>query len=149
MGVLSWMTRSFGRDLDERVSGTGGVAHVVYGPLLDEAELRVKASILRGHTGDIELVVGAISGADERPPPHQERGRGDLLCRLEAGKRYRQAELTITARVESSSEDPLAGLQVEVSAEVSGAVENLQTFSVESRFDGDGHAELKMVVRFA
>src|SRR5687768_1456938 len=149
MGLLSWMTESIGRDLDQRVSGAEGVALGVYEPLLDEAELRVAASILRGHTGDIELRVAGIPGADEPPPPHHERKKDEITCRLGAGKHYRQAELTIKATVESASADPLAGLLVEVSAAGSDISENLQTFSVESRFDRNGHAELEIVVRFA
>ena len=148
MGLLSWMTGSMDRSLDQQVQAGGGVAHHVYQGLLQDEPLGVKASVTRGHTGELELMVNAVPDTDQPPPPQHERGSNRIECRLQEGGKYRHAELAISGEIKKASEDPVAGLQVELWTDQGGTRLNLQTFSVESRFDPDGRATLRLLVRF-
>jgi hypothetical protein len=140
MGLLEWFTRSATKELDRRVGGVEGEAHGRYAGLVDEAELRVRARIGNGHRGTVTVSVLEV----------RQEAEAAVAVDLGPGKRYRDEELTVFARVIAAG-DALAALTVEVTqpdpARPEGPPLGFETYSVESRFDANREARLRLVVR--
>ena len=157
MGLLEWFTRSARETLDREVHGAQGEAHAPYPDLVDGAPLRVKAQIGNGHRGTLVLRARpgpptTDAGAGKAPEEERAEAQDELAVDLGPGERYRGGALTIEARVDATSE-ALAVLAVEVSqpdpARAAAPPLTFQTFSVESRFDADHQARLRVNVALA
>lgn len=152
MGVFEWLARSVGQELDERVHGTGGVAHVRFGDIREDADLIVRASVGADQNGTI--VMRATPRSDEDPVERHETGEAPLAWNVGPGGPLLKTDLTIVADVLAASEgSELAALVVEIwqpdPDRAAAPPPGRQTFSVESRFDEHGRARLTMTVRLA
>jgi hypothetical protein len=130
MGLLAWISRAVGRDLDRRVSGAEGSARGHYHSLADEEPILVRAHLGDGQRGPLLL----------RAPGREEHGEGTLSVELGPGRELRGGTLTVEAEVSSPSQ-ALAALTVELSQSGGG-----DTYSVEGRPDQSGQARLRLSI---
>ena len=131
MGMLDWLNRVVGRDLDRRVSGATGTAQGRYDSLADDEPLVVRAHLGDGQRGT--LVV--------RAPPREEHGEGTLTVELGPGRDLRGGALAVEAEVTGGGHG-LAALVV-VLSQPRGS----DTYSVEARPDEHGRAHLRLSIQ--
>jgi hypothetical protein len=131
MGILDWLSRVVGRDLDRRVSGATGTAQGRYESLSDDEPLVVRARLGDGQRGTVVV----------RLPPRQEHGEGTLAVDLGPGRDLRGGTLAVEADVAGGVHGP-AALIVELSQP-----RGSDTYSVEAKPDGQGRAHLRLSIQ--
>jgi hypothetical protein len=131
MGILDWLSRVVGRDLDRRVSGTAGTAQGRYESLSDDEPLVLRARLGDGQRGTLTL----------HSPPREEHGEGTLSVELGPGRALRGGALSVEAEVTGGSHG-LAALIVELSQPRGG-----DTYSVEAKPDEHGRAHLRLSIQ--
>jgi hypothetical protein len=131
MGLLQWITRTVGRDLDRRVTGAQGEASGRYEPLADDPPLLVRARLGEGQQGTVRL---RAAGAEHT-------GEGSVTAEVGTGAQLRGSSLSVEAEVRAAPGGALATLGVELSQG-----HGVQTYSVEARPDAGGRARLRLVV---
>jgi hypothetical protein len=134
MGLLSWLDRKVGRDLDRRVSGAQGTAQARFDGLDDEAALQVQARLGDGQRGTLHL------RARGEGPAQEARGAGAATLNLGPGKGWRGGTVTAEGEVTGATSSGLVTLTLEIA----GAQQ--QTYSVEARPDQQGAAHLTLTV---
>jgi hypothetical protein len=149
MGLLGWLTSRIGRDLDERVHGSSGVARDRFQAADDTAELIVRARLGGDHAGSV--TIRARAGEADGPAPVEQGGASAVTASLGAAKPWRGGEINVTAHVSGPADAAaLAVLTVEVLQPEAGVPAApplaFQTYSVEGRFDASGHARLELGV---
>jgi hypothetical protein len=138
-GIIDLISRSAARDLDRRVHGAAAEADGQYEELVDDADLLVRARL--SADGPLALEVHNSLGGRER----REEGSRTLEANVGPGKNLRGGVLTVSAEaVHGAGADNLVALTVELSQ--SGGASGPQTYSVEARLDGAGHARLRISV---
>ncbi len=131
MGLLDWITRTVGRDLDRRVSGAQGEASGRYEPLADDPPLVVRARLGQGQQGTVRMQAGGAV----------HTGQASLTAEVGTGAQLRGSTLAVEAEVSAVPAGGLATLTAELSQG-----HGLQTYSVEGRPDSAGRARLRLVV---
>src|SRR5689334_5818880 len=131
MGLLEWITRTVGRDLDRRVSGADGEASGRYEPLADDLALVVRARLGQGQQGTLRL----------RGAGAEHTGEGSLTAEAGTGAQLRGSTMAVEAEVHTAPAGALATLTAELSQG-----DGLATYSVEARPDANGRAHLRLVV---
>jgi hypothetical protein len=134
MGLLDWLDRTVGKDLDRRVSGAEGTAQGRFDRLDDEAALQVQARLGEGQHGTLVL------RARGEGAPQEARGSGSARLDLGPGKPWRGGTVIAEADVTGATAATLAI----VTMEISGG--ERQTYSVEARPDQQGAARLTLTV---
>jgi hypothetical protein len=134
MGLLGWLDRKVGKDLDRRVSGAQGTAQARFDGLDDQAALQVQARLGDGQRGTLLL------RARGEGPAQEARGAGAVTLDLGPGKPWRGGTVTAEAEVSGAP----AGALVTLMVEIAGA--ERQTYSVEARPDPQGAARLTLTV---
>jgi hypothetical protein len=131
MGILDWLSRVVGRDLDRRVSGATGTAHGRYESLSDDEPLAVRARLGDGQRGTVMIHL----------PPRQEQGQGTLAIDLGPGRDLRGGTVAVEADVAGGGHG-LAALIVELSQP-----RGSETYSVEAQPDEQGRAHLRLSIQ--
>lgn len=144
MGVLEWLARSVGRDLDRRVHGPAGRATVRYPELRDDARVMVRATLGPGLRGDITLETRREGEVTRR-----ERVEGALTHDLGPGELHRGTALVLAADATGGPPGSLAVLTAEIWQPDPERAEapplSRQTYSVEARV-GEGPTRLAIEV---
>lgn len=149
MGVVTWLNRTLGRDLDRDVHGASGTAQVRYPGPLGDARLVARARLSEGARGPLIL---RARPADPDEPPQTREGRSSIEVDLGPGRDFAGTELRVEAQVnEALDRKALVALVVEVleiEAGAAGAAPSArESYSVESRLDDGGHARLELRVQ--
>jgi hypothetical protein len=130
MGLLAWITRAVGRDLDRRVSGSQGTAEGRFEPVIDDLPLRARVQLAEAQ-GTVEL----------RAAGRQERGIGSAAAEVGPGRDLHGQ--TVSAEAEASG---TPGALASLTLELSQGTERRETYSVEGRLDAGGRARLRLSV---
>lgn len=151
MGLLDWLTTRIGRDLDEQVHGSAGVARDRFEVADDAAELVVRARLSGEGAGSVAVQARGAQG-DDAPGPVQREAPSTVELSLGPAKPWRGGELAVAAAVSGgTSPAALAVLTVEVvqpNVDVpQGPPLAFQTHSIEARFDAAGQARLELVLQ--
>jgi hypothetical protein len=141
MGLIERISKAVTRDFDQRVSGSDGSAESRHDIRRDESELTVDAVLGGGARGVIDL---EVRGGDKDPSVRQSQAESELRFVLGRGDTLRGGTLSLTAMVTGPA-DTLATL----GATIEDGDLNRSSYSVEARCDGQGRANLRLVVRFA
>jgi hypothetical protein len=134
MGLLSWLDRTVGRDLDRRVSGSEGTAQGRFDRLDDEAPVQAQARLSGGQRGTVVL------RARGEGPPQEASGSGAASLELGPGKPWRGGSITAEAEVVAATPGALVTLTLEI------ASSQRESYSVEGRPDKSGTARLTFTV---
>jgi hypothetical protein len=131
VGILGWLSRLVGRDLDRRVSGASGTAHGRYDSLSDDEPLVVHARLGDHQHGTLIF----------HASPRQEQGEGKLTVELGPGRDLRGGTIAVEAEVVGGARG-LATLIVELTQP-----RGSDTYSVEAVPDEHGRAHLRLSIQ--
>lgn len=146
MGLIERLVQSVRRSLDQRVTGSEGVAVASYPTLADRRDLLVNARIGNQHHGTLALHARPHGdGAKERDVSAADA----LECNLGAGAPFHGTELRIEAQVQAdvAVASDLAVLAVELRQPDGQAEPGPESYSVEGRFDATGCARLTLRIQ--
>ncbi len=129
------------KSLDGRVVGHVGEAHDRFANLVDKADLVVRARLPGGHRGSLDLHVHPAGGEEV-----QASGSGMLECNLGPGGPLHGARLQVESLVDNEGQSGLAVLSVELWQPNGDRAAILESYSVESQFNAQGRAMLKMTI---
>jgi hypothetical protein len=140
MGLLERISRAVGRDFDQRVTGDEGAAEARHELRRDDSELTVEVVLGGGARGVIDL---EVRGGEKDPSVRQSQAESELRFVLGPGGSLRGGTLSLSAMVTGPA-STLASL----GATIEDSDQNRSTYSVEARCDGQGRANLRLLVRF-
>lgn len=148
MGIIGWLSRRVGQDLDEEVRGSHGAAQGEFPNLVEGVPLHIQTR-LSGGSGMV-----TVDARSEKAGTRRAEGSDAAALILEGADNWGGGTVETAAQVSRSpgqNAEALAVLSLELRQDdpqlSHGAPLSLQTYSVESRFDETGAARLQLSIR--